>query len=60
MMFSNLCLSFRETVPVTKVIFEQVGPLLGVPVDLFSPLEQRLCPLLMGAVQDPDNKKKDK
>merc|ERR1719244_1691155 len=37
----------------------KVGPLLGVPVDLFTPLENTVCPLVLGA-PDADNKKKQK
>jgi hypothetical protein len=31
---------------------------LGVPVDLFSPVEQRLCPLIMGVPEDTKKKEK--
>jgi len=34
----------------------KVGPLFGVPVDLFSPLENKVCPLILG-VPEPDQKK---
>merc|ERR1712008_114010 len=34
----------------------KVGPLFGVPVDLFSPVENMLCPLVLG-VPEADQKK---
>jgi len=34
----------------------KVGPLFGVPVDLFSPLENKICPLILG-LPDQDQKK---
>jgi len=35
----------------------KVGPLFGVPVDLFSPVENMLCPLVLG-LPDTEQKKK--
>jgi len=34
----------------------KVGPLFGVPVDLFSPVENKICPLILG-LPEPDQKK---
>merc|ERR1711997_1019023 len=34
----------------------KVGPLFGVPVDLFSPVENKICPLIMG-LPEQDQKK---
>jgi len=34
----------------------KVGPLFGVPVDLFSPVENKVCPLLLG-IPESDQKK---
>jgi len=36
----------------------KVGPLFGVPVDLFSPVENMLCPLVMGLPETEQKKNK--
>jgi len=36
----------------------KVGPLFGVPVDLFSPIESKICPLAFGVPESEQKKTK--
>ena len=62
-MFGLYIFSKNEYIPIFfysliagLLIAMKAGPLLSVPVDVFQPVEEKMCPLLFGQREKPTEK----